>query len=77
MIVRYYMQSANEEGYSGHPENMMRDMGFKLISGLPETMFDLWFFEVEETDNVPNWIDVVGDSVKELPEWEFRIIYED
>ncbi len=78
MIIRYYLQSADNAGYNGHPENVMRDLGFKLISGLPETIADLWFFEVEETDNIPDWLHVMKEErVKTLPEWDCRYIYED
>lgn len=76
MILRYYLRSADENGHSGHPQIEMEKMGFKVLGAIPETIADLWFFEVEKPDfDIPKWIDVMTDSVKDLPEWGLRVKY--
>lgn len=48
----------------------MKDLGLKVIKGVPETIADLWFFEIEHSDNIPSWIDVMDKiSIQALPEW--------
>lgn len=70
MIVRFYLQSAYTRGYKDHPQIVMKQLGFKVLKGVPETIADLWFFEVEDTENVPDWIDVMDEAkIKALPEW--------
>jgi DNA-binding XRE family transcriptional regulator len=77
MMIRYYLQAASENGFSSHPEVVMQELGFKLIKSLPETISDLWFFEVENTDRVPRWLNVVDENrVKELPEWQCAYDYQ-
>jgi hypothetical protein len=74
IFIRYYLQSASERGYNEHPVKVMQNLGFKLVKGIPESIADLWFFEVEYKAIIPEWLDVVED-VESLPEWKIAYKY--
>lgn len=70
MIIRYYLQTADRNGFTDHPLKVMEQLGLQVITGIPETIADLWFFEIPDGSNVPSWIDVMDEqAIKALPEW--------
>jgi hypothetical protein len=67
--IRMYLRTAYEKGYTEHPQVTMEQLGIKYTKHHPEPMADAWFFEVDDDQQIPDWIDVLDspfDWGKEL-----------
>lgn len=58
LIVRYDMIGANKAGYTGHPQRVMRELGFDWDGAIPESIGDCWFFRVKEMADEKPFIEV-------------------
>ncbi len=46
----------------GHPEEVMRNLGFHVIQGVPQPICDSWFFLCDKyPDEYPEYIDEIKD----------------
>ena len=46
----YDMIGCWEAGASGHPQQVMKDLGFQVIHAVPQTLGNCWWFTVEDYD---------------------------
>jgi hypothetical protein len=60
--LRMYLRAAEENGFPQHPQEVMKILGIKYTKYHPEPMADAWFFEVDNDQKIPNWIDVLGSK---------------
>lgn len=45
--LRYCLLTASEEGISKHPQLVMKELGYKVIASVPQSIADQWWFTVE------------------------------
>ena len=49
--LKYDMWSADVQyKVQGHPQEVMKNLGFKLINSVPQSIADCWWFTVEDFD---------------------------
>lgn len=46
--LRYDLRGASEAGVKGHPQKVMKELGYKVIDCVPQSVSDSWWFTVEE-----------------------------
>lgn len=46
--LKYCLRTAYNEGINEHPQIVMKNLGYKLIGSVPQTMGDCWWFTVEK-----------------------------
>ena len=68
---RYDMIGAyREAGVEEHPQEDMKNLGFKVIKSEPVPIADCWWFRVEnEIDNLPSYLYPMRDDFKFSNEW--------
>lgn len=57
-FLRYDVIGSSYAGIDEHPQTQMKNLGFKLIHSVPQSIADCWWFCVEDYDNIelPNYI---------------------
>ena len=67
----YDMIEAYLNGVIEHPQIHMKNLGFKIIKSEPQSLYDCWFFRVEnEIKDCPSYIYPKSDDFKFLDERE-------
>lgn len=46
--VRFDMYSAYNMGVSGHPQQVMKDLGYTVLAGVAQSICDQWWFTVDK-----------------------------
>lgn len=44
----YRLREADDCGVTEHPLTQMRELGYKIIASVPQSIYDSWWFTVEE-----------------------------
>ena len=58
--LRYCMITAYECGINEHPQKHMKDLGYKIIGSVPQSIADCWWFTVEEfIEPLPPYLSVI------------------
>ena len=62
MHLSYCMRSADEAGVTGHPQQVMRQLGITYQHATPQSMNDSWWFW--NCENIPNPLPVYLSDLK-------------
>lgn len=46
--LRYCLITASINGVNEHPQTQMKNLGYKVLGGVPQSIADCWWFTVEE-----------------------------
>lgn len=64
MYLRYDVIGACLAGVSLHPAIDMGRLGYKVVRGIPQSIADQWWFQVDDTDvPMPKYIEPMDKAI--------------